>query len=275
MKTTTLSNRGKTDELHDILMDGIARLVTTEDWKAMLTTSARFTTYSPRNIQLIFSQRSDATRVASYGLWQKLNRQVRKGERAIRISAPCRYKVEADAEHGEKSSFRVSGFRPVSVFDISQTDGEPLPDVKPTLLEGSAPQGAWDAITAIIRKEGFTVERRHCDDANGFTDYRNRMVVVADHLTPAASFKTLVHELTHALAHEDALATGTRPVVEVEAESTAFIVCHALGLASDDYSFPYIALWGEGDLELIRSTTLRVAGLAKSILDRSGLLEVS
>src|SRR5205807_6176220 len=101
---------------------------------------AAFHDYSFGNLCLIVSQRPEATRVAGYQAWRKLGRQVRKGERGIRILAPCRAKArEVESDEETRSAFRVIGFRCVSVFDLSQTDGEPLPAVESRSLEGDAP----------------------------------------------------------------------------------------------------------------------------------------
>jgi hypothetical protein len=113
------------------------------------------------------------------------------------------------------------------VFDISQTDGDELPDldaVRPQLLDGDAPEDIWDAL------------------------------------------KTLVHELGHALLHGEGVQPS-REIAEAEVESVAFVVLDALGLASDNYSFPYVAQWSNGDPELVRTAGDRVIACAGSVLE--------
>ena len=133
---------------HDHITRAVETLITGTDWQNMLTVAARFTSYSPTNILMIHSQRPDATRVGGYQLWKSLGRQVRAGERGIRIYAPTHRRTTAagqtvaDIDPTGDASVRVlTGFRLVSVFDISQTDGPDLPDVTPTLLTDDTPAG--------------------------------------------------------------------------------------------------------------------------------------
>ena len=176
--------------LQQQLADQVAALVSGEDWARMLETAARFHRYSANNVMLIMCQRPDASRVAGYRTWQGLGRQVRRGERGITILAPCRYKVE-DKETGDPR-WVVRGFTTTTVFDVSQTDGEPLADeIRPALLEGEAPAGIWDALAKQVAAEGFMLGR--CDTAedisgaNGVTQYYNRTVTVRADVDDAAS----------------------------------------------------------------------------------------
>jgi N-terminal domain of anti-restriction factor ArdC len=147
--------------LHEQLVEGVRALTTSEDWIRALETAARFHRYSWRNCMLIQLQRPGAARVAGYRTWQSLGRQVRKGEHGIAILAPCKYRrVETDQESGEeRESWALRGFRAEHVFDVSQTEGEPLAEVKAELLEGEAPEGLWDALAAQVGAAGFTLER--------------------------------------------------------------------------------------------------------------------
>lgn len=263
--------------LHDMLTDAVAALVSGEEWAAMLAAAARFHRYSLSNLLLIYHARPDATRVAGFRTWLSLGRHVRKGERGIPILAPCAYKTDPapdDAEPtgadaaGESAPRRVlRGFRVVYVFDVSQTDGDPLPEVVPVLLEGDDPGRLWDALAAQVTSAGFALDRADCSPANGVTDYVTRRVSVRPDLSPAQSCKTLAHELGHVLLH--APGDGIpRERQEVEAESVAYVVCHAAGLVTDDYSLAYVAGWAHGDVSLVRDTADRVTGTARAVLDR-------
>jgi len=263
--------------LHDTLTDAVAALVSGEEWAAMLAAAARFHRYSLSNLLLIYRARPDATRVAGFRTWLTLGRHVRKGERGIPILAPCTYKTEAAPDDaaptgteatGESAPRRVlRGFRVVYVFDISQTDGDPVPDVAPVLLEGDDPGRLWDALAAQVEAAGFALDRDDCSPANGITDYATRRVSVRADLSPAQSCKTLAHELGHVLLHRpgDGIPPERR---EVEAESVAYVVCHAAGLVTDDYSLAYVAGWAGGDVSLIRDTADRVTTTARAVLDR-------
>jgi antirestriction protein ArdC len=145
------------EAIHRQLQSAVERLVDSGEWRAMLEVAARFHTYSTNNQLLIYLQYPQATRVAGYRAWQRLGHQVRKGERGIQILAPCRRVKAVEAEDSDEPE-RVqvlTGFRVVHVFDISQTDGEELPDVTPRRLRGEVPQDLVDALEKRIAAEGF------------------------------------------------------------------------------------------------------------------------
>src|SRR5207249_4796746 len=135
----------------------------------------------------------------------------------------------------------LRGFKIAYVFDIDQTDGEPIADVRPVLLDGHAPAGLWDSLAAQVVAAGFDLQRGDCRPANGRTDYAARTVTVRTDVTDAQAAKTLAHELAHVLLHDgSAYALGCRGLVEVEAESVAYVVASAAGLPTDAYSLPYV-----------------------------------
>lgn len=260
------------ERLHQQLRESLSALVTSEDWQRALAVAARFHDYSFANTQLIWSQALargfEPTRVAGYRTWQQLGRQVRGGEKGIQILAPVTRTVEADDGEEER---KVVGFRVVHVFDQSQTDGLPLPEVRAAVLEGDLPL-QWDKVAEMVAAAGFTLEVADVDrlrDANGITDWRNHQVVVRESLPGTQRFKTLVHELAHIRLHEP--TSGGRPdcrgMVEVEAESVAYMVCAALGVDSAGYSLPYVASWSGGDLDKVAATADRVIRCARQVLD--------
>jgi len=262
------------EEVHTKLVSAIEALTTGEDWQRMLQVASRFHRYSFCNIALIASQRPDATQVAGYRTWKSLGRQVKKGEKGIAIFGPCRRKrTEVDEESGEQTTRSyIGGFTVVYVFDISQTEGEELPEVRAELLDGAGPEGLWDALVARVESAGFVVERAECGTANGRTNSLTGTVTVRPDISDAQACKTLAHELAHVLMHRERLAE-CRGVVEVEAESVAHLVCEACGVVSDGYSFPYVAVWAGGNSGLVRSTAERVITTAREILDGLGLTD--
>lgn len=154
------------------------------------------------------------------------------------------------------------------VFDISQTEGEPLEDldaVKPKLLDGGAPEGIWAALVEQANEAGFQVVRDRKRSENGYCDFLNKQISVRPGIDGLQAVKTLVHELAHTLLHADGNAPS-RDIAEVEVESVAYIVLDALGMASDDYSFPYVARWSDGEVEKVKETAERAIGCAKAIL---------
>lgn len=195
---------------------------------------------------------------------------MKKGQKGIAIFAPCSYRTKIETDTGEEKSFQqLRGFRIVHVFDISQTEGEELPDldaIRPKLLDGDAPEGIWEVLVAQAKAAGFEVVRDQKRNENGYCDFLGKKIAVRPDVAPAQAVKTLIHELGHALLHGDG-PVASREVAEVEVESVAYIVCDALGLDTGDYSFQYIATWSNGDVEKIKETGERVVECARGILD--------
>ncbi|MDE0803323.1 MAG: ArdC-like ssDNA-binding domain-containing protein [Acidimicrobiales bacterium] len=269
MQTETTTTTDKTDELLDQLHAGIEALTTTEAWTAWLDVARHLPSYSFNNLILLWSQNPNATHVAGYRAWKNLGRQVRRGETGLRILAPCTYK-DTDEDTGEDRQV-IRGFRSVAVFDISQTDGAPLPQAPVITLTGEVPRLFRQQLSCLVRAEGFTFRigprpPGH-EAANGLTDWGTRTVIVRDDLTDAQAAKTTAHELAHVLLHgpDCRLNRGTR---EIEAESVAYLVCAAAGLDAAGYSFGYVAGWAGGDLEAIADTAGRVLDIARSITAR-------
>jgi DNA primase len=260
------------ERLHQQLRVSLHALVTSEDWRQALAVAARFHDYSFANTRLIWSQAAARgfapDRVAGYRTWQNLGRQVRHGEKGLPILAPVTRKIETPDGEGEER--RVVGFRVVHVFDISQTEGEPLPKVRADILDGDLP-AHWGRVAELITSAGFSLEVADVNrlgEANGITDWRGQQVVVRESLPGAQRFKTAVHELAHIQLHEP--TSGGRPncrgIVEVEAESVAYMVCAALGVDSAGYSLPYVAAWSGSDLDKVATTADRVIRCARRVL---------
>jgi hypothetical protein len=259
----------KLQAAHDKLQEAVAEIVSGDEWKRMLSVAAKFHNYSFNNQLLVFLQRPDATVVAGFNRWKSLGRFVKKGEKGIAILAPCKYKTKVETDDGEERSLQqIRGFRVVYVFDISQTEGDELPDldaVRPKLLAGDAPEGIWDALVSHAGSIGFDVVREQKGGENGYCDFLSKKIAVRPDVAPAQAVKTLIHELGHALLHSEG-PVASREVAETEVESVAFVVCDAIGLATGSYSFPYVARWAGGSDDLIKETAGRVIECAKSIL---------
>ena len=207
------------------------------------------TRYSFRNLWLLFIQKPDAAMVAGYKKWQEVGRQVKKGEKSLAILAPL---TKKDKETGETEVF---GFRSASVFDVSQTEGEPLPEIPhPVLLEDDSTeiQQTLGKLEHFTRMNGFTLSSRRLAAAFGSFSPATRSIIIGNDLPPLQRLKTLVHEVAHGLLHQDTpLTEATRRIGELEAESCAFIVLHSLGLDTSRYSFPYLAHWVETPEEVL------------------------
>ena len=233
-----------------------------EGYRRFLAAMARFHDYSFGNVLLIVAQRPGATRVAGYRTWQKLGRQVRKGEKGITIMAPMLFKPKDASD--EDALLR---FRAVSVFDISQTDGEDLPE--PPRVSGD-PGDNWERLLAVVGACGVEVRYEPLGHAQGQS--RGGMIALSDELDDAEWFCVLVHELAHELMHQGENRTEPRPckaVRELEAESVAFVVCTAVGIDAGTASSDYIQSHG-GDAELLGRSLQRVQKTAERILE--GLL---
>ncbi|HET9873182.1 MAG TPA: toprim domain-containing protein [Propionibacteriaceae bacterium] len=243
--------------LHQQLTDAITKIETGEQWKAWLDFACRLHRYSFNNLILIWAQRPDATAVASYTTWKALNRQVRRGEKALRVMAPILRRAPVLDEAGRpalgpdgrpKQRQQITGFRPAPVFDVAQTEGPPLPEApQPVLLAGQTPDGVWDALVGEVSQRGYRLLRGPVDrlgGANGVTKVSEREVWVRDDVDDAQAAKTLTHELAHIMLHAEAdQPTPCAGIREVEAESVAHLVMAAHGVDTAGYSFPYVATW--------------------------------
>ena len=272
------------------LQAGVEALRTTPGWRAWLAFAARMPSYSVSNQLLIVAQCPSATAVAGYAAWTALGRQVRRGETALRILAPVTRPQSPDdsptprdgkpdrGQAGDGASRVLAGFRVASVFDVSQTDGAPVPEApRPPLLEGQAPDGLWEGLARQVAAAGFTLGRVPDADviggANGVTDFAARSVLVRSDVPPAHACKTLAHELGHVLLHDPradpAWAMPCRAVKEVEAESVAYLVAAHAGLDTADYTFGYVAGWASdrtgGDMT---AAATRIMAAARTITDQ-------
>ena len=259
-----------TDRGHllDRLTEGIEALTTSDAWRAHLEVQSRFHNYSFSNALLICAQYPEASRVAGFATWKKLGRSVRQGERAIWILAPMtgkRTRTDDGEEHRP-----IVGFRPVPVFDLAQTEGDPLPEVCRT-LRGDDPTAWFDRLTSCAGTMGYAVTATELPGAtNGDCAFALRRIRVECRNEPAQQVKTLAHELAHALLHKN---TDDRPLAELEAESTAYMVCRTLGFDTGDYTFGYVASWAGGGSEAvarIKASASRIQRAAAVILDSLG-----
>ncbi|GAA3745246.1 hypothetical protein HDA32_005135 [Spinactinospora alkalitolerans] len=273
-KLTPEQRQERLKAAHDRLTHAVDGLLTSEGWRAMIAARVWLRRYSLNNVLMIISQFPDATDVRPLSQWNETGRRVRKGQKGIRIFAPCRYKVRDDDGNEETDTngdpvFQVRGFKLVSVFDVSQTEGDPLPaasDAAPQELQGIAPARLWDGIARQITARGFTVERGDCGHAYGWTRWDTRTVRMRASVDEAQAAKTLVHELAHiACDHEARRTTTPRALLEVEAESVACIVVGFAGLDSLAYSVPYVAGWA-GDAETAHTSAGRVLSVADAIV---------
>ncbi|HEU0089027.1 MAG TPA: hypothetical protein VFQ77_15495 [Pseudonocardiaceae bacterium] len=262
------------------LLDGIDILMTADGWQQLITSRAWLRRYSLNNLIMILQQCPEATDVRPMSEWRQLGYSyMRKGTHKIKIWKPTFRPVEPTEDTGEtaqnpgdqqSAQQALAGFVLVPVVDVSQLQqppGRERPSIPaPIELQGDAPTGLWDGVTAQIRSRGYTVERGDCGTAYGRTIFPERRVIVRDGVEPAQAAKTLTHELAHILCdHESRVTSTPRPLREVEAESVACIVATACGLDTLSYSVPYVAGWAR-DRDTARESAERVLTVADTIL---------
>ena len=255
-------------ELIERIAQGIEAARESEGFMAFLLTASRFHRYSLGNQLLIMLQRPTATRVAGFHTWLNLKRNVRKGEHGIRILAPMVRKADADEdEDGAETSGRIY-FKVVSVFDVEQTEGEPLPSPV-TLLDGDD-NGLFDRLLSVAEAEGLTVDRApDASSANGFYEPDAKRIWICPALpSRLMAAKTLAHELSHHFA-EHAANGHCRGEAETIAEASAFIVLNHFGHDAGAYTFGYVATWADAatfkaKLSEIQRTAARIIDAASA-----------
>ena len=225
---------------------------------ALLKTMGRFHTYSWHNVALIASQCPTATRVAGFQAWRTMGRFVRRGEKGIAILAPIVGRREAESASDPTQT--ALGFRAAYVFDVAQTDGEPLP----TPVEASGDPGIKTAsLKTAILEQGIALES--VDDLGGVGTSSGGSIRLLNGLSPAIEFTTLVHEYAHELLHRTDDRPASRDTRELEAEAVAFVVGGAVGLHTSDASRDYILLY-RGDREALARSLDRIQRAASVIL---------
>lgn len=221
---------------------------------------ARFHRYSVANMLLIVTQMPEARLVAGYHAWKRLGRQVKRGEKGILIRAPYTVRVETgDANEPEK---RFTGFKPAYVFDVSQTDGKPLPELNVATVSGE-PKGLSLALQAFAGVH--RIEVRYVDDLSVLGASSGGLVKLRAGLTPAEEFSTLVHEIAHELMHYGRGHAPELTVRETEAEAVAFVVSHAVGLEATQAAADYIQLY-RGDAKTLMASLERVRAVSGQLI---------
>ena len=238
-----------------------------ERLKDHLAAMARFRRYSWGNIMLIASQKPNATHVAGFQAWHKLGRFVKKGEKGILILAPIvRKKAESHGATEQDESSVAVGFRAAYVFDITQTDGQPLPEIGSVNGE---PREYRERLAKFVSEQGIALEYSG-DIAPARGTSAGGKITLLPGQSPAEEFATLAHELAHEMMHRDERRSSTsKRIRETEAEAVAFVVCHAIGLETGSASQDYIQLY-EGDAKLLTASLEHIQKSANQILGAIG-----
>lgn len=229
----------------------------------------RFHRYSWGNSLLIASQRPDATRVAGFHAWHQLGRSVKKGEKGIMILAPMLIKQKESQKEqqalreGSEDVARLAGFRTAYVFDVKQTDGQPLPEFAKT--SGDA-KDYGEKLKAVVAARGISVEYDTAIAPAQGTSSGGRIRLMPG-MTNAEEFSVLAHELAHEMLHHDPNAPKlSKTVRETQAEAVAFVVCRGVGLETNYAAADYIALYN-GDKKMLSESLSVIQQTAARILD--------
>lgn len=231
--------------------------------RAYLSMLGKFRRYSVGNVLLIGMQRPGATHVAGFRTWQKLGRQVKEGEKGIRIFAPIVWRKKDNKQGSEQGddAEELVRFRSVCVFDVAQTEGRALPEFAQA---GGEPGEHTHRLMQFAAGQGIEVEFSDAlGSAHGLS--AGGKVVVRKGLSPAEEFSVLAHELAHELMHRDEDEQLSRTVRETEAEAVAFMVCQAVGLEAVNAAADYIKLY-QGSKETLLESLQRIREAAVEIL---------
>jgi hypothetical protein len=227
-----------------------------------LATMAKFHRYSFGNVLMIVCQKPDATHVAGFNTWKQMGRYVKQGEKGIVILAPMSLRVkDEEPKEGEQPKKKLL-FRGVFVFDISQTEGQPLPE--PAKVSGD-PSAHTARLKALIAERGITLDNEDVPrGAEGVS--RGGRISIRPDLEPAQEFSVMVHELAHELLHRgEDRKTLSKTVRETEAEAVAFVVSQAIGLNVGTSSSDYISLY-DGKAETLAQSLDRIQHTAAAII---------
>ena len=282
----------KLKEITDRLEQGITELFDSERYKEYLRVMSKFHNYSFNNTLLIAMQKPDASLIAGFNSWKnQFQRNVKKGEKGIKIIAPSPFKIKQETEKidphtqtpvigkdgkpvTEEKEITIPAYKVVSVFDVSQTEGRELPDIAVDALTGDVEQYK-DFFAALEKTAPVPIGFEKIESgAHGYYHLEEKRIALDEGMSELQTLKTAIHEIAHAKLHDidlNAPKDEQQPRVdrrtrEVEAESVAYTFCQHYGLDTSDYSFGYVAGWSTGrelaelksSLETIRSTAAEI-----------------
>ena len=271
------SNKERLREITEGIEQGIKDLFESDKYRQYLSTMSRFHRYSVNNVTLIHMQMPGATHVAGYNRWRdQFERHVKKGEHGITIIAPTPFKKKVEEQKldpdtkapmldkdgkviTEEKEIEIPMFRPVKVFDVSQTEGKPLPQLASDLT-GNVQQ--FEAFMEALRRSApvpVSIEPLQ-ENMDGYFSPEKQQIVIRAGMSEVQTVSAAVHEIAHSKLHNyekerEAAAAGTkqeapkkkdRQTEEVEAESISYTVCQYFGIQTGENSFGYIASWSSG-----------------------------
>ena len=284
----------KLKEITDRLEQGITELFDSERYKEYLRVMSKFHNYSFNNTLLIAMQKPDASLIAGFTAWKnQFQRNVKKGEKGIKIIAPSPFKIKQETEKidpqtqkpvigkdgkpvTEEKEITIPAYKVVSVFDVSQTEGQELPDIAVDALTGDVEQYS-DFFAALEKTSPVPIGFEKIEGgAHGYYHLEDKRIALDEGMSELQTLKTAIHEIAHAKLHDidlNAPKDEQQPRVdrrtrEVEAESVAYTVCQHYGLDTSDYSFGYVAGWSSGrELAELKSSLETIRSAAADIIN--------
>lgn len=283
----------KIKEATEQLEAGIKDFFSSGNFQEYLNVMSRFHTYSYSNSIMIAMQKPDATLLAGYSGWQKkFERHVKPGEHGIKIFAPAPVKVQIEREKKDPDTdlpeldengdpvmetveIKTPKFKVVTVFDVSQTDGKPLPDLGIDELTGNV-ENFDQFFDALTRTSTVPISFEEMDgDTNGYFSLSEKRIAIREGMSEAQTIKTAIHELAHSRLHDfdrtasiDVEKRKDRNTKEVEAESIAYVVCQHFDIDTSDYSFGYVATWSANrELPELKASLQTIRDAAASLIN--------
>jgi len=269
----------KIDDVLKRLKEGVDGIQQSENFRTFLVTMSKFHDYSIGNLILIMLQKPEATRVAGFSTWKDLYRWVKKGEKGIAILAPCMppkgnkpepteagVRKENEEKQEDETKIRPIYFKVVYVFDVSQTEGKPLPEVEVPSLTGEANEELFEQVMRLAESQGLEVsfesKPNQDPDIKGF--YVGKTIWVRPEESRAQQLKTLLHEVAH--YYSEGVFRIPRSDAETIAESVAFTIGAHYGFDTGARSFPYVAIWSK-DKKVLEANLASIRKVSAKIFD--------
>lgn len=255
-----------------IIEDGVKSVVSSKKWKDYLSFHTKFWKYSFHNTMLIYIQSPNATFVAGKKAWEQMGRKVKETEvdKYIKILAPSFVK-RSFVEAGKIVKYdQLNDFTSVKVYDVSQTEGDALPSICSEIRSPEEEEKRalmfYTYLKEVIKIP--VIEDEVKNGGNGFYHRIYKRIVIKKDMSYVMKFKTLIHEMTHSLLHFKSVVDDSefRERAEIEAESVAFIVTNYFGFKTDEYSFEYLASWGDGQITKFSANWDVIQKTAKKII---------
>lgn len=289
-KATAEARKAEMTEITAKLEQGVKDIFNSDRYKDYLRFCAKLPKYSVNNQILIMLQKPEATMCQSFLSWKNMGRSIKKGEKGIRILAPSPFKVQQEQnkidEYGspildkdgnnikEIVKITINAFKPVSTFDISQTEGEPIPNLEVNELTSTI-EGYETLLNSIIEIVSVPITFENISSgAKGYFSLADNRIVIQEGMSEAQTLKTLIHESAHSILHsktalDSSSEKKSKNQKETEAESVAYIVCQHYGIDTSEYSFKYLATWSKDkEVSELKSSLDIIRETASSLIDK-------